>query len=156
MKRSLLAIVLAAALPAAAQDAYVIGVSAAMTGPAAGIYAPVVDAMKAYLDHVNARGGVYDVFKYRLYSDSLRHNFLFNGRTPYQGAGSAAHRAAFPQLDPNTWNTFDASYKRRDHSAWAAWCFIFPPMLIAVALLQNNPGPRPRRPTMDEDDATAG
>jgi hypothetical protein len=49
-----------------------------------------------------------------------------------------------------------ASYKRRDHSAWAAWCFVFPPLLIAVALLQNNPGPRPRRPTMDEDDATAG
>ena len=43
---------------AAAQDAYVIGVSAAMTGPGASIYAPVVDAMKAYLDHVNAKGGV--------------------------------------------------------------------------------------------------
>ena len=43
---------------AAAQDAYVIGISAAMTGPGAGTYAPVVDAMKAYLDHVNAKGGV--------------------------------------------------------------------------------------------------
>lgn len=49
-----------------------------------------------------------------------------------------------------------ASYKRRDHSAWAAWCFVFPPLLIAVALLQTNQGPRPRRRTMDEDDATAG
>ncbi len=58
MRKSLFAIALTAALPAAAQDAYVVGVSAAMTGPAAGIYAPVVDAMKAYLDHVNARGGV--------------------------------------------------------------------------------------------------
>ena len=58
MRKTLLAILLTAAGPAAAQDAYVIGVSAAMTGPAAGIYAPVVDAMKAYLDHVNARGGV--------------------------------------------------------------------------------------------------
>ena len=58
MKKTVLGIVLAAALPAAAQDAYVVGVSAAMTGPGAGIYAPVVDAMKAYLDHVNARGGV--------------------------------------------------------------------------------------------------
>jgi len=49
-----------AALPlaAAAQDAYVVGVSAAMTGPVAGTYAPVVDAMKAYLDHLNAKGGV--------------------------------------------------------------------------------------------------
>jgi len=59
MKKSSLAMLLAAAaLPAAAQEAYVIGVSAAMTGPAAGIYAPVVEAMKAYLDHVNARGGI--------------------------------------------------------------------------------------------------
>ena len=29
-----------------------------MTGPGAGTYAPVVEAMKAYLDHVNAKGGV--------------------------------------------------------------------------------------------------
>ncbi len=43
---------------AKSQDAYVIGVSAAMTGPAAGTYAPTVEAMKAYLDHVNSRGGV--------------------------------------------------------------------------------------------------
>ena len=55
--------------------------------------------------YINLRGGTYDVFKYRLYSDALRHNFLFNGRTPYSGAGSNAHRATFPQLDPNTWNT---------------------------------------------------
>jgi ABC-type branched-subunit amino acid transport system substrate-binding protein len=58
MKKTLLAVLLAAAWPAAAQDAYVIGVSAAMTGPGAGTYAPVVDAMKAYLDHVNSKGGV--------------------------------------------------------------------------------------------------
>lgn len=41
-----------------AQDSYVIGISAAMTGPAAGTYAPTVEAMKAYLDHVNSKGGV--------------------------------------------------------------------------------------------------
>jgi ABC-type branched-subunit amino acid transport system substrate-binding protein len=58
MKKALIAVLWTLAAPAAAQDAYVVGVSAAMTGPAAGIYAPVVDAMKAYLDHVNARGGV--------------------------------------------------------------------------------------------------
>lgn len=50
---------LAGASPfAAAQDAYVIGVSAAMTGPAAATYAPVVESMKAYLEHVNAKGGI--------------------------------------------------------------------------------------------------
>jgi ABC-type branched-subunit amino acid transport system substrate-binding protein len=43
---------------ARAQDAYVLGVSAAMTGPAAATYAPVIEAMKAYLEHLNSRGGV--------------------------------------------------------------------------------------------------
>jgi branched-chain amino acid transport system substrate-binding protein len=58
MKKAWIAVLWTLTAPAAAQDAYVVGVSASMTGPAAGIYAPVVDAMKAYLDHVNARGGV--------------------------------------------------------------------------------------------------
>ena len=49
---------LAAVGAAVAQDAYVIGVTAGMTGPAAATYAPVVEAMKAYLDHVNEKGGV--------------------------------------------------------------------------------------------------
>jgi ABC-type branched-subunit amino acid transport system substrate-binding protein len=50
---------LASPLAAAqAQDAYVIGVSAAMTGPVAPNYAPVVEAMKAYLEHMNGRGGI--------------------------------------------------------------------------------------------------
>lgn len=43
---------------AQAQDAYVLGVSAAMTGPAAATYAPVIEALKAYLEHLNSRGGV--------------------------------------------------------------------------------------------------
>ncbi|MEW6690181.1 MAG: ABC transporter substrate-binding protein [Pseudomonadota bacterium] len=58
MKKTLFALLLAGSWPLAAQDAYVVGVSASMTGPAAGGYAPVVDALKAYLDHVNAKGGV--------------------------------------------------------------------------------------------------
>jgi len=60
MKRALGIAALGAVLaaPAGAQDAYVIGVSAGMTGPAAATYAPVVEAMKAYLDHVNAKGGI--------------------------------------------------------------------------------------------------
>ena len=58
--RKLLSIFVTAALPfaAQAQDAYVIGVSGAMTGPVASNYAPVVEAMKAYLEHVNGRGGI--------------------------------------------------------------------------------------------------
>jgi ABC-type branched-subunit amino acid transport system substrate-binding protein len=56
------ALVAAAALflpvPGAAQDAYVVGVSAGMTGPSAGNYAPIVEAMQAYLEHLNGRGGI--------------------------------------------------------------------------------------------------
>lgn len=43
---------------ASAQDAYVIGVTAAMTGPPSSTYAPAVDALRIYLDRVNAAGGI--------------------------------------------------------------------------------------------------
>jgi hypothetical protein len=71
--------------------------------------------------YLNMRGGMYDTFKYRVYSDSLRHNFLLNGRTPYSGAGSAAQTAVFPRLDPATWNSLDESYKRRDDGLVFEW-----------------------------------
>jgi branched-chain amino acid transport system substrate-binding protein len=62
MKRTLLfamlALVLGPAGGAAAQEAYVIGGTGAMTGPAAANFAPVLEAMKAYLDTLNAKGGV--------------------------------------------------------------------------------------------------
>jgi hypothetical protein len=51
---------------------------------------------------------------------------------------------------------FIAAYKRRDVSAWAAWCFLFPPLVVVVALMSTNPGPRPRRPSFDQDDLSAG
>lgn len=41
-----------------AQEAYVVGLTGALTGPVAGTYAPVIESMKAYIDQVNARGGV--------------------------------------------------------------------------------------------------
>ena len=55
---ALLALGLACVAPAAAQDAYVIGATGAMTGPAAANFAPVLEAMKAYIDNLNAKGGV--------------------------------------------------------------------------------------------------
>ena len=45
------------ALPAAAQD-YVIGLTGALTGPPSSTYAPAVDALRIYLDRVNAGGGI--------------------------------------------------------------------------------------------------
>ncbi len=65
-------------------------------------------------EYVDARGGKYDSFKYRIYTDALRHNFLFDGRTPYAGAGGPVQTATFPRLDPAQWNTVDSGYKRRD------------------------------------------
>src|SRR5215467_12527352 len=44
--------------PALAQDSYVVGVTGALTGPPASTYAPAVDALRIYIDRVNARGGV--------------------------------------------------------------------------------------------------
>lgn len=46
-----------------------------------------------------------------------------------------------------------ASIKRRDHSFWAAWAFVLPPMLLVLLLLPKNQGPKKRRPTLDEEDA---
>lgn len=44
--------------PALAQDTYVVGITAALTGPPASTYAPAVDALRIYIDRVNAAGGI--------------------------------------------------------------------------------------------------
>ncbi len=44
--------------PASAQDAYTIGLTGALTGPPASTYAPAVEALRVYLERVNAAGGV--------------------------------------------------------------------------------------------------
>src|SRR5439155_8322892 len=46
------------ASPALAQDAYVVGITAALTGPPASTYAPAIEALRIYLDRLNAGGGV--------------------------------------------------------------------------------------------------
>ena len=46
------------AVPSHAQDALVVGVTAAMTGPLASAYGPVGDGMRIYIDKLNAAGGV--------------------------------------------------------------------------------------------------
>ena len=45
-----------------------------------------------------------------------------------------------------------ANWKNRDCSSWAAWCFLLPPLLIALLLTPKNTGPAPRRPTLDQLD----
>jgi len=67
------------------------------------------------------RGGIYDLFKYKLYSDSLPHEFLINGLTPFTGAGSNNLVARFPQPDPATWNPVNIGYQRRDNGGFFEW-----------------------------------
>ena len=60
LKQILFAALAASAIaqPAAAEDAYVIGLTGALTGPPSSTYAPAVDALRIYIDRVNAAGGV--------------------------------------------------------------------------------------------------
>src|SRR6185295_10526004 len=60
MKRIILSALATAALalPAMAQDAYVIGLTGAMTGPSAGTNGPAVEGLRLYIDRLNAAGGI--------------------------------------------------------------------------------------------------
>lgn len=44
--------------PALAQDTYVVGITAALTGPPSSTYAPAIEALRIYVDRLNAAGGV--------------------------------------------------------------------------------------------------
>ena len=45
-----------------------------------------------------------------------------------------------------------AGYKNRDISFWVAWSFLFPPMVVVLAIMPRTAGRRPRRTTLDEED----
>lgn len=74
-------------------------------------------------------GGMKQLFKYALWSDSLTHNFGFGMRSPYNGLGSADPRAPATfnaagnnffitnAANPATWNSYDLAYKRRNDGA---------------------------------------
>lgn len=47
-----------------------------------------------------------------------------------------------------------AAYKRLDHSWWAGWSFLVPPMLLILIFVPRNRGPRLRRQTLDEQETT--
>jgi MtrB/PioB family decaheme-associated outer membrane protein len=73
--------------------------------------------------YLDLNGGRYQTFKYRLYSDHLRHN-LGSGPgaiSPFSGIGSPVLTAPFPLTAPGAWNTFDHSYKRRDTGGMFEW-----------------------------------
>ncbi len=45
-----------------------------------------------------------------------------------------------------------AAVKNRDYGFWMPWCLVFPPLIIVLAALPRLDGPRPRRPTLEEED----
>jgi len=67
------------------------------------------------------RGGVYDKFKYQIFSDKFTHNFLFNGLTPFNGSGTNVLSATFPQPNPALWNGVDIGYKRSNDGGYFEW-----------------------------------
>src|SRR5437764_11701813 len=56
--RTVIAALALAGAAASAQDAYVIGVTGALTGPVASTQAPAMEAMRIYMERVNANGGI--------------------------------------------------------------------------------------------------
>ena len=60
--------------------------------------------------------GRWDVFKFRLNYDEIPHNFTYDARTFYEGAGTGnlSYRGAAPNTNPNGWGTFDYAEKRKN------------------------------------------
>jgi branched-chain amino acid transport system substrate-binding protein len=107
----------AVSLTAHAQDAYLVGVSAALTGPLASAYSPVADGMRLYLDKVNAAGGINGKkvqllirddqseatkgaanVKRLLEQDNVQLLVNDSGSSTYQPAMAEAKRAGMPLL----------------------------------------------------------
>ena len=67
--------------------------------------------------YVNIRGGMYDVFKARAYTNWIPHNFLFHGITPYSGKRDGQPEATFPKPNVGTWNNVDLGTSARTRAA---------------------------------------
>jgi F0F1-type ATP synthase assembly protein I len=46
-----------------------------------------------------------------------------------------------------------AGIKNRDISFWMGWSFVFPPLVLFLLFLPRYQGRRPRRRSLDEEDA---
>ena len=73
--------------------------------------------------YLDLKGGSYGVFKYRLYSDELRHNFGSGpgALSPFSGIGGSTLTTTLPRPAVAAWNTFDHSYKRQNLGGMAEW-----------------------------------
>lgn len=73
--------------------------------------------------YLDLKGGSYGRFKYRLYSDELRHNFGSGpgALSPFSGIGGSTLTTTLPRPAVAAWNAFDHSYQRRDAGGMAEW-----------------------------------
>jgi MtrB/PioB family decaheme-associated outer membrane protein len=71
--------------------------------------------------YLNIRGGIYDLFSARFYSNWIPHNLMFNGVTPFAGAGTSNLSATFPSPDPATWLPLNLGYERKDTGGAFEW-----------------------------------
>jgi branched-chain amino acid transport system substrate-binding protein len=107
LKRLLTAIVVALAAfmarPTSAEDTYQVGVTGALKGRSAASYAPVVEALRLYIDKVNAAGGVNGKPVNLLIEDDL----IF--------AGSVCPKYIYPPAAEDAFctNAFAATYDSR-------------------------------------------
>jgi hypothetical protein len=67
------------------------------------------------------RGGMYDIFKTGAYFNEIPHNFNSSALTPYFGTGGNVLVTTFPQINPNTWNSFNQGYERKDAGGYFEW-----------------------------------
>jgi MtrB/PioB family decaheme-associated outer membrane protein len=61
-------------------------------------------------------GGMWGKYKFNLFYDEMPHNLTFDARTYYQGAGSH-NLTGTPNVNFDTWNTFDYSIERKQYGA---------------------------------------
>ncbi len=71
--------------------------------------------------YFSVRGGMYDVFKARAYTNWMPHNFLFNGITPFAGSGTSNQTATFQKPNLGTWTNVDIGYERKDTGGYFEW-----------------------------------
>lgn len=72
-------------------------------------------------NYLSLRGGVYDQYKFRVYSDWLQQARVFDARTPFTGHGTGDLRARFPLPNANAWERVDIGYDRKDTGGYFEW-----------------------------------
>jgi MtrB/PioB family decaheme-associated outer membrane protein len=70
-------------------------------------------------------GGIWGKFKFDLFYDEIPHNITFDARTYYEGAGSH-NLTGTPNVNFNSWNTFDYSIERKRYGTGFGFPFIKP------------------------------